>query len=44
MTRTNSFRAVRKVCDDMLPYRYDADLRQWRQFDGYCWYALTPLH
>lgn len=31
-------------CDDMLPYRYDADLRQWRQFDGYCWYALTPLH
>ena len=31
-------------CADMLPYRYDPDLRQWRQFDGYCWYDLTPLN
>lgn len=29
-------------CEEMLPYSYDAGLRQWRQFDGYCWYALTP--
>jgi len=29
-------------CTDMLPYRLDTDLGQWRQFDGYCWYALTP--
>ena len=29
-------------CSDMLPYRYDFEFKQWRQFDGFCWYALTP--
>ena len=39
----NLYPGCAEDCESMLPYRYDADRRIWRQFDGYCWYDLTPV-